>query len=270
MINEVRAYFAKLELAPEVAELYLALHTYGPQTISQLSRNAGVERTRIYRLIDELAASPLIEVETHYKRHILKAAPVGNLQVLLSKKEQELVTLQEGLDHVGQLLSTGSGAGSPFTHVQFYKGSEGIKQMIWNQTKATTEIVCILNESMQRQTNSAFFDRWVRTINERGVRSRGVINDHFIKKQQEWYSAHSNERLKHWQSRRILPGVFPIRHSTIAYNNVVLHYNWMKGEIFGIEIYNQDIADAQRRFFEMLWQQAKPVKVKLGGAEAMP
>lgn len=82
----LREYFSKLGLEPEIAELYLALHTYGPQSISELSRRSKVERTRIYRLIDVLAEANLIEVETHYKRSILRAAPVSNLQILLSKK----------------------------------------------------------------------------------------------------------------------------------------------------------------------------------------
>jgi sugar-specific transcriptional regulator TrmB len=68
----LRTYFRKLGLEPEVADLYLALHAYGPQTISELSRHSKVERTRIYRLIDVLLEANLIEVETHYKRSILR------------------------------------------------------------------------------------------------------------------------------------------------------------------------------------------------------
>jgi sugar-specific transcriptional regulator TrmB len=77
----VRTYFAKLGLDAEIADMYLALHTHGPQTISELSRTSRVERTRIYRLIDRLLTSNLIEVETHYKRGIIKAAPIANLHI---------------------------------------------------------------------------------------------------------------------------------------------------------------------------------------------
>jgi len=81
----VQTYFAKLGLAPEIADIYLALYAQGPQTISELSRSSGVERTRIYRLIDSLMEHNLIEVETQYKRGIIKAAPISNLNILISQ-----------------------------------------------------------------------------------------------------------------------------------------------------------------------------------------
>lgn len=45
----------------------------------------------------------------------------------------------------------------------------------------------------------------------------------------------------------------------VTYDNVVAYYNWKDGEIFGIEVYNQEIATAQRNFFEMLWRQGLPI-----------
>ncbi len=86
--SAVRTYFSKLGLEREIADIYLALHAHGPQTISALSRNSGVERTRIYRLVDKLLLSNLIELESHSKRGIVKAAPVSNLRILINQKEQ--------------------------------------------------------------------------------------------------------------------------------------------------------------------------------------
>ena len=43
----------------------------------------------------------------------------------------------------------------------------------------------------------------------------------------------------------------------IVYNDVVAFYSWHKGEIFGVEIQNQDIAQLQKQVFELLWYQAK-------------
>src|SRR6185437_1627393 len=103
--NAVRTYFAKLGLDREIADIYLSLHAHGPQTISELSRTAHVERTRIYRLIDKLLASNLIEVESHYKRGVIKAAPIANLNILISQKEQELKGLQDELGLIEQVLA---------------------------------------------------------------------------------------------------------------------------------------------------------------------
>ena len=256
--DAIRAYFAKLGLEPEIADLYLTLHAYGPQTITGLARNASVERTRVYRLLDKLTDTNLIETETQYKRVILRAAPIINLQILLSEREQEIRSLQDELQYIHEVL-TDSTEKPHLTRVQFYRGVEGNKQMFWNETKAKGEALCILYETMQTRTNLAFFERWVRRCNELGLRFRGIISDHFLEDLQSWYSKHGNERLQHWEGRYLAPEIFPITHSTVTYDNVIAYYNWRGGEVFGVEIYNQEIADSQRQVFEMLWRKAEPI-----------
>jgi sugar-specific transcriptional regulator TrmB len=253
----VRTYFAKLGLPMEVADIYLALHNYGPQTISELSRNANVERTRIYRLIDTLLASNLIEVESHYKRGVIKAAPIANLHILISKKEQELKSLQDELDLIEQVLARNS-LSSPATRVQFYQGTEGVKQMYWNETKAKSEVFAILHENMQIKTDSRFFERWVTRSNEQNLKFKGIISNAFIASQELWYASHSNERLRHWDARYIDKNTFDITHGTLIYDDVVAFFNWKDNEVFGVEIYNPEIARSQKQLFNLIWDQAVP------------
>lgn len=257
-ISPVHEYFAKLGLDPEIADVYLALQAYGPQSLLQLARNAKIERTKLYRLIDTLTENHLIEIEVEYKRKAYKAAPISNLQILLTKKEQEIRELHAGLSQL-QAAYPSNALHSPLTHVQFYRGLDGLKQMFWNQTKAQSESLAILYENIQNRTNSSFFERWVERCNQQGMAFRSVAGDHFLRSQREWYSDHDNEKLAHWQGRYIPESVFPITHSTVTYDDVVSYYNWKDGEVFGFEIYNQEIANAQRLFFEMLWQQGQPI-----------
>lgn len=253
----IRTYFAKLGLEHEIADLYLALHIHGPQSISELSRNSGVERTRIYRLIDQLMESSLIEVETQYKRGIIKAAPIANLHILISQKEQELKSLQDELGLIEQTLARNS-LSSPASRVQFYQGAEGVKQMFWNQTRSKTEMLSLLHENMQIKTKGKFFERWVEKCNEQNLRSRSIFGESFIDSQNEWYANNSNKRMKNWEGRFISKDTFAITHGMVIYDNVVAYYNWQDGEIFGVEIYNQEVADTQRQFFEVVWEKAKP------------
>lgn len=256
--SPMHEYFAKIGLDREIADLYLALQTYGPQNLLQLARNSRVERTRIYRLIDTLIDYQLVEIEEHYKRKVYKAAPIGNLQMVLAKRDQEVRDLQQELLQFQRAFEVES-EHSPLTHVQFYHGAEGVKQMFWNQTKSDNEILTILYENIQSKTNSAFFERWVERFNERNIHSRSIVGDHFLESQRKWYDTHTNEKLKHWEGRYISSSAFPIKHSTFMYGNVLAYFNWHDTEVFGVEIYNQEIADSQRQFFELLWQQARAV-----------
>lgn len=256
-IDVIRKYFAKLKLEPEIADLYLALQVYGPQTISELSRSAGVERTRIYRLLDTMADLQLCETEAHYKRSVIKSAPADNLQILIAQREQELHELQDELGEVRKAIENSRAMSTAETRVQFYKGESGLRQMFWNESNSKTENVSILFESMQAHTRKVFFERWVEKCNERNMKFRSIVGDHFLDSLQTWYSAHQNERLDNWEGRYIPPTVLPITHSILVYDDVISYYNWKAGEIFGIEVFNQELADTQRHFFEMLWVQSQ-------------
>lgn len=253
----IREYFAKLGFGPEITAIYVALFTRGPQNVSELARSSGVERTHIYRLTETLAASNLVEVELHYKRRVYKAASIANIHILLAKKEQELRELRTGFEDIKDMFTQQNQQEA--TRVQFYNGPEGAKQIFWNETKAKSEVLVILRENMQNRTNSSFFERWVRRCNENGIKFRGIVNDHFIKTQQEWYVTHENERLENWQVRHLPASTFPINHSTLTYDAVVVHSNWSDGEVFGLEVYNKEIAATQRNYFELLWKLAQPV-----------
>lgn len=254
----LRAYFAKLQLEPEIADLYLALHAYGAQTISDLARNSGIERTRIYRILDNMTKANLIEIETHYKRSIIRPAPISNLQILLSKKEEELRELQKDLTAVQNTLHQ-QHLRSPGTSVKFYKGIEGLKQMYWNQTKGAKTNYSILYENSQGRTNSAFFERWVRECNRRDLVFQSIVGDHFIETQKQWYARKDNERLNRFESRYVTDDIFKIDHSAVMYDDVVAYFNWHDGNVFGVEVHNPEIAHAQRQFFAMLWAKAAPL-----------
>ncbi|HEX6258584.1 MAG TPA: helix-turn-helix domain-containing protein [Candidatus Saccharimonadales bacterium] len=264
-LKVIREYFAKLGLIPEMADIYFALHAYGPQSISELSRHSGVERTRIYRIIEQVKQTHLVEVETHYKRSVFKAAPISNLQILISKKEQEVNDLQAQLEELHNTMNP-QALHSPLTRVQFYRGVDGLKQMLWNQTRQPegSENISILYENMQGRTEAKFFERWVRKCNEKNMNFRGIICDNFVASQQKWYAKHVNERLARWESRHVADDVFKVTHSTVIYGDITSYFNWKDGEIFGIEMYNQEIADSQRQFFEMLWQKAATVDDLVG------
>lgn len=257
-ISPMREYFAKLGLEPEIAEIYLALQAYGPQNLLQLARNAKIERTRLYRLLDTLVECQLIEIEEEYKRKLYKAAPVGNLQVLLTKREQEVRDLQKELTSL-QAHYEPNVLHSPLTHVQSYRGIDGVKQMFWNQTRAKGESLSILYANIQSKSNLVFFERWVERCNTLGLTSRSIVGDHFLATQRDWYNQHDNEKLAHWQGRYLPEAVLPITHSTVTYDDVIAYYNWKDGEIFGVEVYNAEVAAAQRHVFETFWEQGQPI-----------
>lgn len=256
--NIVRPYFAKLGLESQIADIYLALYTHGPQTISSLARTARVERTKIYRLIDQLMTSGLIEVEAHYKRGIVKAAPIANIRILIAQREHELKSLQDDLELIEQTLARNQ-LSSPATRVQFYHGLEGIRQMQWNQISSGTELLSIIDEPIQHALGKQFTIRWAEAVNRNDVHMRLLETPNFRQINAAWYKQHKiPELVQHVESRVVDPDAFPVGHNTDIWGDVVAYYNWKDGDVYGIELYNPAIAATQRAFFAMLWETASP------------
>jgi sugar-specific transcriptional regulator TrmB len=251
----IRDYFAKLGLSSEIADIYLALYTHGPQTLSALSRSSGVERTRIYRLLDELAGSNLIEIESNYKRGLYKAAPITNLHILINEKEQEVAALKEELGLIERVLGRNE-LSSPTTRVQFYHGTEGIRQMLWNGLRATTPRYSHSVRILDEQVGRPFMERWVEEFERRELREYLLVGDEFAK---SWHKL-PGQRIKGMEYHYLSPDTFPITFSCEVYDDVTAYFNWLHGEVFGVELYNRQIADAQRLHLRALWEKSEPAK----------
>lgn len=251
----IRNYFGKLGLETELADLYMALHSHGPQSISELSRSSKVERTRIYRLIDKLLESNLIEMESRSKRGVIKAAPISNLRILINQREEALRNLQDELGLIEQTLARNS-LSSPAARVQFYYGPEGVRQMLWNELSTKTEILAYTNRILEEATGKAFMGRWTEEAATRKLQCRQLVDENFrLSRQAGIRSGIAAEQEVISIQRSVLAKeIFEIHHVCRIYDMVTAYYHWEGDDVFGIEIHNRGITDSQRQFFELLWQ----------------
>lgn len=211
----IRTYFGKLGLDSEIADIYLALHTHGPQNISELSRSSGVERTRIYRLIDQLLESNLIEVETKGTRGVIKAAPIANLHILIRQKEEELKSLQDELGLIEQVLARNS-LSSPGLRLQMYYGRDGIRHMLSGELRATESIIGYQGTSPEDYVGKDFWDNWQKDLRKHRIQRAMAAAD-----------------------------LLGTTTSCSIYGDVVAFYLWKDGDMYGVELYSKELAAAQ-------------------------
>lgn len=235
MVSEasvIRDYFAKLGLEPEIAAMYHALHTHGPQSIAALARSSGVERTKIYRLIDSLLASHLVEVETHGSRGIIKPAPIANLRILIHQKEQALHSLQDELALIEQVLARNA-LSNPAFHVQQHQGPEGIRHILRAAQDASfIDAIAV----------PPFTDVLANVLQETSRPMRCLTTVASLA------AARPNVQVRHVSAAE-LSGA----SSMLIYDDVCAHLQEADGEWYGLALRNQHIAAAQRAFFATLW-----------------
>ncbi len=242
------------------ARLYTALLQYGPTTISELARIADVERSKIYRLLQPMEDSGLVEIVLRQKRRLLKATDIANLLSVVRRRESQLQQMRDDFpkleDAVAQWQSF-----SP-TRVQFYQGKSGIRQMMLHELNAKTDVLAISYNAYEQIVGSEFFFYWAEEMGRRQVPGRHLFGDAFVESLKT-----STERL--WgrlvgaqdpndAERYVPPEVMRITHAVTVYDDAVAHYNWHNGEVYGVEIINQQAADMQRSIFDLIWRNAEP------------
>lgn len=249
--DKVVRYLKQLGLATEQADIYLYLLSQGPATVLAISRGLKTGRTKLYPLLEDLAAKQLIAVhERHYGTSYEAQSP-ETLDFLVSEAERKAENLRSNLPAVAHALQALQIQAPTTSRVVEYRGVDGLKQMNWNLTKADKEFRVFELAGLDKHLGKHFADKM-----------RGIFVDKKIKNYDLTNNPHraqepSLQDASLALARYISPSVFRIEFETCIYNNCVTLLSYDHQDIFGVEIYNDKLARQQKQIFDLLWSQAK-------------
>ena len=253
----IEEYLTKLGFDEGASRLYEVLVAKGPLTILEASRATGIERTALYRQIETLTERGLIEEVLEHKSKRIRATNTEQIQLMLEQEKKRVEELEASFGvfekEVTQLPEIKS------TQVRYYRGIAGIKQIMWNETKAKGELLGYTYRNMEEIAGVAFFKQWVAQIEKNGIISRDLRSDEFIAstKRPGYERIHIDQSM--W---RYLPdSVMKLSHNLDIYNNVVAIYYWEENDVMGIEIENEKMAETQRSIWRTLWGLAENYKL---------
>ena len=251
--NKLKTFLIKLGLDNQESDIFASLYRLGPATVFQLAKESKINRTTLYRRIEEIQQKGLLETIVEEKRLLVKTVDFAQLENLVLQKADEAEFLQKNIPIIKSLLNSEYGMIQPGTKVLFYKGQEGIRQMVWHTLRAKSEIVGFTFRDLTEAVGLKFASRWHEEFLVRGLRMRDIIGDEYLNNQKKEF-AYSREV---FQSRYLPSSILSIDHQTDIYDDVVAFYNWHEGEVFGVEIQNDKVASMQRQIFEILWGMGK-------------
>ncbi len=259
--NQLLDFLNQLGLTEEEAQIFQSLTLKGIQTTLQISRDTGINRTHVYRLIENLKERGLVEEVVDEYRKMAKAADIHQLELLIKKEEIKTKLLKETFPTIANLISSQKETSQPGTRVLFYRGLDGIKQQGWNTLQAKKECVGFTYRLWAEVGGIKFAQEWADEWVRRKLIFREIWSDELLRSKKQ------NPEIKpitydhrYFKEKYIPPDILNINHQTDVYNNVVSIYNWYEGEVFGVEIYNEKVARLQKQLFEIVWKMAKKVK----------
>ena len=255
---DIKQKLSLLGLTDKQTEIYLLLLKQGVTSLLQLSRLSSINRTTIYRVVEDLKKVNLIEEILDDRGIKVKAVQPENLQLLLNQKETELTNLKTNLPGLISGLSAIKDQPSQSTEVVYFRGQNGLRQLLWNVLKAKGESVGYGYADWNQSVGKEFAEKLRTERVKRKIYDREIQNTDQAGPISTWTKVKNYSQV--YQARFLSSKIINIKHDTYIYNDVFAFFNFYQGEMFGIEIHNSEIAKTQKQIFEVLWKIAKPLK----------
>jgi sugar-specific transcriptional regulator TrmB len=248
--EELNAKLQIIGLNSDEATVFIAL-LEGHKTHQQLSDATKINRTTVYRVVDDLTKKGIAhEVTTDEGRHIA-SADLRAVELLVAEDELKLQEKEDALKRLIELVPSLVPDIEGAFEVKTFYGVSGLKQMLWNELKSKREIVMFSKvSSLNGVAGKRFADKFRLEIMDRGIKQRALCNS---KESTGVYSDYSDEYTKFYDERYIDPSVLPINQEMTVHDETVSIYNWDRDVRVGTEIHNVLYADFMRSTFERFW-----------------
>ena len=185
------------------------------------------------------------------------------MELLIAKKETEIINLKNNFSSLIPLITPISPTNNPGTSVKFYRGQDGLRQLLWNTLKAK-KVVGYGYSDWNEGVGRSFAEKLRQEYLERQIINLELQND--IPINTDFIDIKTNKTAneiylnKFYQMRVIPTSVIEIKHDAYIYDDIYAIYHYINNEPFGIEIQNAEIAKTQTQIFQFLWKSAKKQK----------
>jgi HTH-type transcriptional regulator, sugar sensing transcriptional regulator len=237
------------------AGVYLALMELGPSTAAEIARKAKINRTTGYDILESLAGDGLVFLtgEAKIKKYAAES-PEKVIKFLENKIRKITEQIGEAQNLLPQLLSIYNAKEKP--KVKFFSGGEGMKEAMEDTLTAQGEILAyaigddVLQALSEEYVKDYFKKRVAKNISIRAIgpdteEDRAII---------------LNDKQELRTSLLVPKDKFYFSTETDIYNNKILIASWR--EKFAVIIESNEIAESQKKVFELAWLGAKTLNLQ--------
>lgn len=242
-------------LSPEESLVYLTLLEKGNLSALSISRLVHLARTKVYRLLDSLITKGLVATQTSTSGFKFIANHPSQLELLLSDREQQLISLKSSLPNLISTLETTANSSPSISKILYYQGTKGLSQVNWNLLNAHGQFFSYEVVTAESYMPHAEAENLRKHLSEKKITVTTITNQTSFKPFTD-----ISEIINYWQISYIPKEILNITTDIFIYNNVYAVCNYLdNGDIFCFEIYNQRLADFQKQIFQNFWSQSKPL-----------
>ena len=240
----------ELGFSDKEAGVYLALLELGPATTSEISRVAKINRTTGYDILESLVNDGLVNPLGDAKIQKYVAENPDKVIVFLENKiKQSQDKLKKAYDLLPELFSVFNEKEKP--KIKFFEGIERVKEAFNDTLSAKIEIVgyAVGTDAFTAVGQEYLRDYFKRRV-AKNIKVRVIAPD-----DPDTLKVTARDKEEMRQSLTVPRDRFYFTTETNIYNNKVLIVSWK--EKFAVLIESKEIADAQKKVFELAWLGAR-------------
>jgi sugar-specific transcriptional regulator TrmB len=256
-VDDVIAKLNRLGLSRDESLIYIEL-LRGPSNHTRLSHATGVNRTKVYRIVETLEKTGLISKRADDRGSALAANDLSGLELHLIEAEDQLKRQRNTITELQTQLSMLRSYNPGEFFINTYEGVNGFKQMTWNELRTEGETLAFGNGTIEELVSD---NEWACRHRQRqleaGYKIREITNYRYETNQSNFFTAKNIEETGLYRHRMISPHVIAFDGQTVVYNSTVAIYHWKHERKIGVEIICANYANMMRQMFEQYWNMAK-------------
>ncbi|MFH1170218.1 MAG: helix-turn-helix domain-containing protein [Candidatus Vogelbacteria bacterium] len=234
------------------ADVYIALLELGKGTVSQISQQAGINRTTGYDILGSLVNKKLVSVSGKKPRQEYAAEPPTMITDYLKRQilqtEEFIKKVEEILPELTLLHSVKNRP-----KIRFYEGVDGLEYVYEDTLTSSEPIRAYATVDDMHKALPNYFPKYYKRRAEKNILIRAIVPE----------TPTSRERQTHDKEEKREIAFVPADKYYFSpeiniYDNKVMIASWR--EKLGIIIESEEIADAMKKTYELAWLGAKTLK----------
>lgn len=243
----------ELGLTENEGSIYLALLKFGPQTASEVSEKTGLHRSYIYDALERLMEKNVVNYKVVNKKKYFEACKPGKLADYLKQQQLELEKKQDALAKALPEFSKYAAGGKEEVTIEIVKGKQTTHTVLQDIFKTLTEskgenLGIGVNERQLEERAPLLMHKMAKVFEEKGVPERMIL------KEGDEYLFFGKTTKYRWVPKQYFSPV-----STLIYDNKVALLMFGMPDL-AVVLEGEQVADAFRKQFEVLWKFARPAK----------
>jgi len=245
----------EIGLTRNEARVYLALLEIGTTSSKAIIEKTSLHRQLVYDALDMLIEKGLVSFISEAKRKYFKASEPENLLEIFDKKQQEIEKQKKEFSSMVKELRELQEKHEEEQGAEVFRGKKGINSLMNDMLNEKKEIFTIAASDIKAeafQYHAEFNLPKFHLIREKGKIPIKLIFSEDMKER-----AKKLDKLKFTETK-VLPKEFTSNSSTNIYGDKVSVIMW-GSQPFGILIKSKELAENQRKHFNLLWKIARKV-----------